>query len=318
MPATNSEGKVTWLLPVRNGIRFLPETLASIESQTYKQWEVLAWDNGSTDGALEELNRWIPNRLPGRVVSGSPLPLSESLREMVLMAETELCARIDADDISMPDRLEKQVRFLRQNREIALVGSRVQTIDQTGADSGSYPLLPCEHDDIVSYALHANPLAHPSVLLRRSAVLAAGNYRYVGSVNIEDYDLWLRMACQCRLANLPDVLLRYRVHEQSVTQQSLRKDELYSSLNARFAEHAPVLYGLTNAEALKLRTRTHPNSLSAIYRVAGHLARTQRGGAAQWMLSPWMLASAAQLTAGSDLVSRAVFKMLRRVTPRPT
>src|SRR5438270_212199 len=103
--------RVTWLMPVKNGMPHLPATLQSIEAQTYQNWEVLVWDNGSTDGTLEELQRWIPSRLPGRIVSAEPLSLGTSLARLVEAAETELCARIDADDVNYRERLEKQEEF---------------------------------------------------------------------------------------------------------------------------------------------------------------------------------------------------------------
>src|SRR5437763_1462931 len=89
---------VTWLMPVKNGMPYLPHTLRSIEAQTYKNWRVLASDNGSTDGTLEELQRWIPSRLPGRIIADEPLSLGKSLARLVGKAETELCARSDVDD----------------------------------------------------------------------------------------------------------------------------------------------------------------------------------------------------------------------------
>jgi hypothetical protein len=314
MAASERDQKVTWLLPVRNGMPYLPETLATIAAQTYTNWEILAWDNGSSDGTLDELRRWIPDRLPGRIVADNPLPLADSLREMVAATDTELCARIDADDLNLPQRLERQVAFLAANPGIALVGSRVETIDETGANSGSYPLLPCAHDDILIYAMHANPIAHPSVLFRRSTVIESGSYRNVGSVNVEDYDLWLRMASRWRLANLEEVLLKYRVHTGSATQQSLRANELQTAMNERFCEHAPALYGIPGPEAMRLRTASHTRTLGALYRAARHLSCTQGGSAARRMLSPWMLASAAHLTGPLDPMSRAVFKLLRSVT----
>ena len=107
----NIHERVTWLIPVLNGMPYISETLASIEAQTYQNWEVLVWDNGSTDGTLEELEKWIPTRLPGRIITGEPLSLGDSLARMVEECKTELCARIDADDINLPERLEKQVAF---------------------------------------------------------------------------------------------------------------------------------------------------------------------------------------------------------------
>src|SRR3954470_6092499 len=110
--------KVTWLLPVKNGMPYLPETLASIEAQTYRNWEIIAWDNDSTDGTLELLQAWIPERLPGKIVTGNPLPLGRTLSELVQLAETEYCARIDADDVNYPNRLAVQVAFLNAHPEI--------------------------------------------------------------------------------------------------------------------------------------------------------------------------------------------------------
>ena len=82
---------------------YLTQTLASIEAQTYRDHEVLAWDNGSTDGSIDELNRLIPARMPGRVITDRPLSLGLCRAALVANATTELCACIDADDINLPE-----------------------------------------------------------------------------------------------------------------------------------------------------------------------------------------------------------------------
>ena len=137
--------RVTWLLPVKNGMPYLPETLASIAAQTYHDWEVLAWDNGSTDGTVEELQKWIPSRLPGRVITGQPLSLGDSLAEMVQQCNTEFCARIDADDVNVPERLERQVAFLLAHPEVAVVGSQINRLRSAVLQVGNYRELypPC-------------------------------------------------------------------------------------------------------------------------------------------------------------------------------
>src|SRR5580704_17809473 len=163
--------RVTWLLPVKNGMPFLPEALASLERQTYRDWEVLAWDNGSIDGSVEELNRWIPQRLPGRVVTGRPLRLGKSLAEMVMMARTSLCARIDADDICLPKRLERQVAFLETHPTVAALGSQYIVMDTLGKLHGIQFPLPNHPIDCACALLFHNSIAHPSVLFRRDAVL---------------------------------------------------------------------------------------------------------------------------------------------------
>lgn len=85
------DDRVTCLLPVKNGMPYLPETLASLQRQTREAWAVFAWDNGSTDGTIEELRRWIPSRLPGTVIIDKPMPLGECRAEMVRRASTEFC-----------------------------------------------------------------------------------------------------------------------------------------------------------------------------------------------------------------------------------
>jgi glycosyltransferase involved in cell wall biosynthesis len=148
--------KVTWLLPIKNGMPYLTETLASIEAQTYTNWEVLAWDNGSTDGTIEELNRWIPNRLAGRLITGKPLTLGGSLAQMVEVCETELCARIDADDVNLPSRLERQLEFLSNHPEISVLGSWMYFIDEHGLQKEDLYTIPLNHDDIVHEMLTRN------------------------------------------------------------------------------------------------------------------------------------------------------------------
>ena len=98
--------RLSVVLPVLNAMPYLPEALASLEAQTFRDFEVCLWDNGSTDGSAEEARRWIPGRLPGRVVTGRPLPLHECLATMVEEAQTEFVVRMDGDDLIAPNKLE--------------------------------------------------------------------------------------------------------------------------------------------------------------------------------------------------------------------
>ena len=305
--------RVTWLLPVKNGMPFLPETLASIQAQTYRDWEILAWDNGSTDGTIEELRRWIPARLPGRIVTDRPLGLGASLAQMVLHCETELCARIDADDINIPERLERQVAFLCAHSDVAAVGSQMSLIDKHGNCRGEAGALPLRHSDIVHFNLHGNGMAHPTVLFRRSAVLEAGNYRDVGPINVEDYDLWLRMSAQHQLANLDVPLLRYRIHDRSVTQIAIAQNKLIDAMNARFYEQALLVYGFPEDEARMLRERRHPHAIRALRRIARHLEQSQPTPAMDVLHSESFVSAGRSLTGPRDVFSRLA---LARLDPR--
>jgi glycosyltransferase involved in cell wall biosynthesis len=115
---------VTVIIPILNAMPFLPEALASLEAQTFKDFEVCLWDNGSIDCSVEEARRWIPCRLKGRVVTGNPLPLHECLARMVGEAQTEFVARMDGDDVCLPQRFEKQMAAMRGDSGLAAVGGR--------------------------------------------------------------------------------------------------------------------------------------------------------------------------------------------------
>jgi glycosyltransferase involved in cell wall biosynthesis len=211
-----SDWTVTWLMPVRNGMPYLPLTLEAIAGQSYRNHKIIVWDNGSTDGTLEELRRWIPARIPGRVVSTEPMRLGPSLAALTEMADTELCARIDADDISHPQRLARQVSFMHASPAVGLLGSQVELIDEQGYPRNEpgwiYPVADAELRWLTRW--HAQ-FCHPSVLFRKSMVLKAGNYQ--DAQPFEDLDLAMRLAHMTEFANLPEKLLKYRRASTSST-----------------------------------------------------------------------------------------------------
>ena len=267
--------RVTWLIPILNGMPYLPETLASIEVQTYTNWEVLVWDNGSTDGTLEELKKWIPDRLPGRIFTGEPHGVGGSLKRLVEECKTELCARIDADDINFPERLEQQIAFLDAHPEVAVLGSQMKYIDSKGNVQEPLYHVPLEHNDIVHTMLKANCIGHPSIIFRRSAVLQVGNYREVK--NVEDYDLWLRLAAQFKFANLEQPLVYYRVHHYGTTQVAIRENRIRNLTDDCFNTNAPILFGCTQNEAKLLRERSHPFAIQPLLKISKYLQMNQGG-----------------------------------------
>ena len=309
----SNQAKVTWLLPVKNGMPYILETLASIEAQTYKNWEILAWDNASDDGTLELLQEWIPARLPGKIVSDNPLPLVKCLDEMIRMTETEYCARIDADDINLPTRLEKQVAFLEANPQVGAVGSNVQSIDPQGAETVSIGHFWKSHDDIIHKMMVQNPLAHPAVTLRRSVALQAGNYAQTNALCAEDYDLWMRMAKISKLSNLEEKLLRYRVHPNSKTNVEKKQNVLTGAINSLFASNASDLYGISPEDAIALREKKKSPSLPLLWKIATHLSKAHGGSPMKRMRSKTFIDAGQQLTASNDYLTRAVLKVFKTV-----
>jgi len=212
--------RVTWILPVKNGMPYLRQTLASIAAQTHQDHQIIAWDNGSTDNTIAELHRWIPNQIPGRVFDDRPTGLGDCLSRMVAMADTELITRIDADDVAMPDRLDKQTAFMDEHRDVGLLGGGMTLMDERGRVTGEACPTYCDDVDLRWHLRKGNDFRHPTVMLRRSAVLAAGNYRDL--MPGQDLDLWIRMSRVTKFANLPDTMIDYRVHGHSVSSQSKR------------------------------------------------------------------------------------------------
>jgi glycosyltransferase involved in cell wall biosynthesis len=301
--------RITWLIPVKNGMPYLTETLASIQAQTFTNWEVLVWDNGSTDGTIEELKRWIPNILPGRLVIEEPLTLGGSLARMVEICETEICARIDADDINLPERLETQLKFLSTHPEIAVLGSWMYTIDESGKKSSDICSVPLNHNDIINTMITGNAMAHPSVIFKRSAVLNVGNYRDLyfqkwNEVNIEDFDLWLRISQCYRLENINIPLVKYRVHHGSTTQIAIKENRMNQAVNNCLLENSPLAFGCSESNMRLLRERNHPFAIRSILQIAKHLQQIHGGTLMERLSSPSFIYSAKKLVSYKDIISR--------------
>jgi glycosyltransferase involved in cell wall biosynthesis len=211
--------KVTVLVPIFNAEPFLRESLNSVFAQTFRDFELLAIDDGSTDGSHEVLSSFHDSRL--RMVNNSAnRGLIFTLNRGLELAEGEYVARLDADDIAMPERLDRQVAFLDSRPAIALIGSFAEFIDPEGA-----PFLiqrvPLTFDDIIRKIFSSNCFVHPSVMFRTSVVRELGGFREE-MLHAEDYDLWLRVIERHGVANLPEPLVRYRVHPGQLSQRKLR------------------------------------------------------------------------------------------------
>lgn len=203
-------------MPVYNSQRYLCAAVESIRGQTYKDFELIAVDDGSRDDSLEILREYESKDPRVRVISRPNTGIVGALNDGLAAATGEFIARMDADDIALPQRFEKQVAFLQSNPYHVLVGSQVMLMDPDGADLCPKRDTEYTHERIDwAHLNHRWPLVHPTVMMRRSAVESIGRYR-VKYQWLEDLDLFLRMAEAGRLESLPDVLLRYRLHMASV------------------------------------------------------------------------------------------------------
>jgi glycosyltransferase involved in cell wall biosynthesis len=200
------------LLPVRDGARFLREALDSVLGGG-GTFELVVVDDGSTDATPEILSSYDDERL--RVVRQGREGLVAALNRGLRETRSATVVRMDADDVSLPSRLERQQAVLAADHRVGLVGCGVETIDAEGRTTGSW-LLPEDDPGLRRRLLLRNPFAHGSVAIRRAALDAAGGYDVRYGAN-EDYDLWRRIAREWRLAAVPEVLYRYREHAEAVT-----------------------------------------------------------------------------------------------------
>ena len=203
------------VMAVYNGERWLAETLASLSSQTFGDFEIVAIDDGSTDGSAAILAEAAARDARYRIITQANRGLVASLNRGLAESRAPLVARIDADDVAEPERFARQVAFLQAHPEVAALGSAIRIIGPDGA-SRRLQAYPCGPSAVADAMLRGCALAHPAVMMRLEAVLAAGGYREAFR-HAEDYDLWLRLGERHELDNLPEPLLRYRQHDGSVS-----------------------------------------------------------------------------------------------------
>lgn len=211
-------------MPIYNTRIFVKESIESIIGQTFTDFELIIIDDGSTDGSSEVLENFqkSDNRIhvyKNKKNSG----IVASLNRGLSIATGEYIARMDADDICFPTRLQKQVDFLEDHPHIGILGCAIQYISSTGEKLGTN-FYPSDDLAIRWTSLFASPFAHPTVVIRK-CILEKYELQYNPTKqNIEDYDLWIRLLAKTRGANLKDILLRYRIHSMSITSKYSEKE----------------------------------------------------------------------------------------------
>lgn len=208
-----SAPKVTVLMPARNAAAHIEEAARSILSQTFGDFELLVVDDASSDGTVARLESLCDSRI--RIIRAPErLKLAGALNLGLREARGEFVARMDADDVALPQRLDRQVAYLTRHADVSIVGSDALAFGAGPEQRLRYPRAP---DEVVAFALFNCPFAHPAVMFRRAAFTERQLFYDVFYYPTEDYELWLRALRELRGANLAEVLLRYRRHAASMT-----------------------------------------------------------------------------------------------------
>ncbi|MEI7958496.1 MAG: glycosyltransferase [Verrucomicrobiota bacterium] len=212
----NEHPPVSVLMPVYNAARYLAEAVESIRAQTFGDFELIAVDDGSTDRSLKILQQFANADSRVKIVSRPNTGIVGALNDGLSVAGGEFVARMDSDDLATPARFAKQLAAMQQDRECVALGSAVLFTDPKGRPLKAYR-PPVDHAAIEEELARGNggALIHPTVLFRRAALIQCGGYRQQYNF-IEDLDLYVRLLAVGRLGNLPDVLLHYRQHANSV------------------------------------------------------------------------------------------------------
>jgi glycosyltransferase involved in cell wall biosynthesis len=204
--------RIAVVLPVYNGEKYIEEAIQSVLDQTFADFVLLVIDDGSTDRTLEVLSTFRDARLQ-IIRFPAHRGLVPALNTGIIESRSEFIARMDADDICMPQRFERQVAFLLEHPQIGLCGTWTRSFGDEGCDM--HP--PIKPEDVRARLFFGWAMDHPSIMMRRDLLEQHGlsydsNFRHV-----EDFDFFIRAAEVTNLANLPEVLLRTRAHSQEVS-----------------------------------------------------------------------------------------------------
>ena len=207
---------------VYNGERYLAQAVESILAQSFGDFEYILIDDGSTDGSLEILRGFEKRDRRVRLVSRENKGLTKSLNEAIRLSRGEFIARMDGDDVARPNRFELQHRFLREHPDIVCCGGAHELIDGKGRLLTTLA-LPTSDEEIQQKLLAGHTaICHPCAMFRKSAAEQVSGYDEQFRV-AQDLDMWLRLGEVGKLANLPEVLLQFRMHESSVSETSRQR-----------------------------------------------------------------------------------------------
>lgn len=203
---------ISVVLPVHNAEKYIKDAVQSILNQTFTDFELIIINDASTDNTRQILESFQDKRI--RLINNAEnLKVVECLNLGMSLAKGKFVARMDADDISLPHRFERQVAYLTQHPDVDICSSYVQVFG-----SRNYILRPYEkHEDIKAGLLFLNVLIHPSVMFRRERFLQYSIFYDKSYVNAEDYGLWVSVMDSLKFAVVPEILFKYRIHDTNIS-----------------------------------------------------------------------------------------------------
>ena len=314
---TGTTPRVSVVMPIYNGAEFLALSIDSVLAQTLPDFELILVDDGSTDGTAEIIRRYAAADRRIVPIAKANSGISDTLNQGLAVARADWIARLDSDDLMLPERLARQLAFVEADPELIAAGSYYEIIDPAGRSHGTRLPLPRTRDELAGFLAAREPLSflHPSMIYRRQAALDLGGYDK-RTEPAEDVALFARMlATGAPILIQPEVLLRYRVHSNTISARTATKQFMtvawtYHNFYAGKDGEPPLSYEAFIehqrhrpwTERLALRTRLLSDGLYRRYAAAlvgGHKAAAFTYLAAASALRP----------------AKAIRRMLRSLAP---
>lgn len=204
------------IMPVYNGEKFLSDAIESVLGQSFEDFSFIIIDDGSTDRCVDIICSYRDSRIQ-YIRLPSHRGISHALNCGLQCAEEDMVFRMDADDVCSPHRLQRQVQFLQEHPEVSICGSNTELIDEKGRTIGFRETKKGDQSIKIALFFGETSLAHPAVAIRKD-FLEKHHLRYSeSSLYAEDYELWCRCSTFCIFDNIPEALVKYRRHSNSVS-----------------------------------------------------------------------------------------------------
>jgi len=274
---------VTVFMPVYNALPYLEEAVESIRRQTLRDWTFLIVDDGSTDGSVEYLEALDDARI--RVLRQAHQGPAVAANRALELCETEFVARLDADDVSHPARLQEQLAFLRKHPEVGLLGTQFETLG--AARTGRPSSLPTDHRTIMHDLIRGrHAMCNPTIMCRTSLLREVGGYHAEGA--LEDWAMFLSMGERAELANLDRVLLSYRIHAGSTNNRHMTGLRASIAFVCDRARRRQAGIPPVSRDEFLAERRAGPFWRRALFAMEGY-AMTQYRRAMVDILGPWRI-----------------------------
>ncbi|MFO0971604.1 MAG: glycosyltransferase [Candidatus Saccharimonadales bacterium] len=223
---------ISVVMSVYNGEDFLKAAIESILNQTFRDFEFIIINDGSTDSSKKIIDSYKDPRIVS--INQKNIGLIASLNKGISKAKGKYIARMDADDISLPNRFEKEVEWLNQDNSRGLVSTFFELIDfKTSEPIGTTLVFPIQNDDLRRAFYFTNPFAHGAAMYRKDAIATVGEYTTKYGPT-EDYELWRRISKKYEVGLMPDVLYQYRINNPNSESQS--KNDVQQKFIAKIQE----------------------------------------------------------------------------------